>query len=648
MVTAIIVILILIALIILTNYKKPIATNLNIEKLKNQPNNSPTLMYSDQPNKSNDDSIIDVTGNVCQINPTESRPVMVKCNVPYWRHRYVYSYNEINDASTEQIDFYNFFKNSFLNGQFIDIEGNTNYAFILLFDLLRNDYEKHKDLKLLEKQFDTLGYYYVKTKSYANSFLIEKMQTLGDREGIMRIRSSLYNNHYQNSNSEYSFEGNYWGLGAKYKSTLNLSDDEAKILNSLNTSSNNFSTIEYCQIEIIKLFLLSIKSFNEKLISEGQTLEKHLLKLSESIVTKHLKYRPDNINYKYFIDPTVNELYSLIYKYSENAIREYYGHKRKISIDYYYTNTELIEELKNNFYSILPEIINKSLVFTNPPDEKTDIILYSVNTNRWKIKFELITKDFFNDSIKFVEEIILLGKLNKDNPSIENIFFEASKYIAKKDKTASLTLYIHYLYHDLKSAIFDNKQMTKTIQKGLFSNNEQLHEFEIIVSDLIKTRNLELSLQKIADFYTPKRKKIILDSQSIKEAKELHSDTVDILNDYLKDEFDDPDNNIKSIEINTSELQMTISPKNDILPSSLYTIPFTQIHIETLEFLSKSNFSVLQNEFEMFAKSKGVFKNQLIESINDICFDTLDDILIEEEDDFYIINPNYYQRLLIK
>ena len=68
----------------------------------------------------------------------------------------------------------------------------------------------------------------------------------------------------------------------------------------------------------------------------------------------------------------------------------------------------------------------------------------------------------------------------------------------------------------------------------------------------------------------------------------------------------------------------------------------------TLELFAKSNFSVPQNELEVFAKSKGVFKNQLIESINDTCYEFLDDLLIEEEDDYYTINTDYFQRILIK
>jgi hypothetical protein len=50
----------------------------------------------------------------------------------------------------------------------------------------------------------------------------------------------------------------------------------------------------------------------------------------------------------------------------------------------------------------------------------------------------------------------------------------------------------------------------------------------------------------------------------------------------------------------------------------------------------------------LFAKSKGIFKNQLIESINEICYDFLDDVLIEEEDDYYTINRNYFQTISVQ
>ncbi len=75
---------------------------------------------------------------------------------------------------------------------------------------------------------------------------------------------------------------------------------------------------------------------------------------------------------------------------------------------------------------------------------------------------------------------------------------------------------------------------------------------------------------------------------------------------------------------------------------------FTPIHISVLELFSKSNFSLPQSEFDVFAKSKGIFKNQLIESINETCYEFLDDVLIEEEDDYYTIITNYFQRISAK
>ena len=75
-------------------------------------------------------------------------------------------------------------------------------------------------------------------------------------------------------------------------------------------------------------------------------------------------------------------------------------------------------------------------------------------------------------------------------------------------------------------------------------------------------------------------------------------------------------------------------------------IPFTPIHISILDTFIKNNYAVPQSELEVFAKSKGLFKNQLIENINEICYEILDDVLIEDEDDYNTINPQYYQRIL--
>ena len=528
--------------------------------------------------------------------------------------------------------------------EYLDLEGNTNYAFILLFDLL-NEYENHKDIPKLEKQLQALGQCYSKTKSYGISFLIQKMEAKGDSEGVSRLRAEdRYG--YQNNNTDYD----YWRLGSKYKTKLNLKENEVKLLNKLWYPSNNFCSVEFCCLEILKLYIATIAELKSKYIQEGTTLDAQFLAVADVIARKHFKYKAGSNNYKYSIDSTTNEFYSNIFKHCENAVREYYGHKRKINTDTFYTTAEAKTEFETKIISKVAEILPTLILKVTLPDEATEIELYSQNTSRWKIKFEELSGNYKDNPKQFIESIVSLGTLNKKNPSIENIFFEASKFISKYNKETALTLYVHYLYHDLKSATFDNKQLTKTIQKNLFKTNEQLHDFEIVVSELIKDKNLDNALEGVSKIYTVKRKKIQLDTTSIKEVQQQHSGTVELLNEYLKDEYEDENNTIKTQEINSEEVSIEITQKTDEVHQSIYVsdISFTQIHTTALEIFAKSNFSVSQSELETFAKSKGVFKNQLIESINEVCYENLDDVLIEEEDEYYTINPNYYQRILAK
>jgi hypothetical protein len=588
----------------------------------------------------NNDSIIDVTGK--SLNLTQSDKT--NANVPFWSHRYVYSYSEINSANNEQKEFYKKFKADFINGKYLDLEGNNNYAFILLFDL-QNEYNSHKDISKLEAQLELLGDHYPKTKSYGASFLMQKMQEIGDTDGILRIQEA--NRFLYRDNSSIDYDTFNWRN--KYKTKLNLSDEDAELLQKIWFWDNNFSSIEFCCIEILKLYIATIKSLKEKYSKDDSTtLENEFMFISDIIARKQYKYKVGSNNYKYCIDTTTNELYSLIFKYCENAVREYYSHKRKINTDTNYTVPEVKAEIETRILLKLNSIFPVLITSVKVPDSETEIALNAQNTTRWKIKYDELVKTYKENPKTFIENIISLGNLNKKNPSIENIFFEASKFISKFDKESALTLYIYYIYYDLKSNNFDNKQLTKTIQKNLFSNDEQLQEFENIVNSLIKSKKLEQALASVPKIYEVKRKKIQLNKASIKTVQKQHSGTVELLNEYLSEE--DEIVNITKQENKSEEINIKLEPIDGSKQNSIYTtaIAFKPIHIESLDIFAKNSFTLLQSEFETFAKSKNAFKNQLIESINEICYDFFDDVLIEEEDNYYTINPEYYKRLLIK
>jgi len=106
----------------------------------------------------NNDDIIDVTGNSVELKQL----CKYEKDIPYWRHQYVYSHSEIHRATSDQQNFYNEFKYRFLRNEFLDVEGNSNYYFILLFDLYNNDFPVHKDIGLLEAHVMTLASTFLK------------------------------------------------------------------------------------------------------------------------------------------------------------------------------------------------------------------------------------------------------------------------------------------------------------------------------------------------------------------------------------------------------------------------------------------------------------------------------------------------------
>lgn len=593
----------------------------------------------------NDDSIIDVTDQSYSLK-SKSKLIKHSLGVPYWTHQYVYSFSDLNNASDDQKKFYKVFKANFVNGQYINLEGYTNYAFVLLFDLLK-EYDADKDKLKLESQLKILGQYYPHTKSHCISFLMQRMGLDGYVEEVSKLKTEQSNDYFS-YNPNYNYE--YLRLGSKYKSTLNLSDDDEKLLNKIWYHNNNFCSIEFCCLEVLKLYISVFHELKTDYQTQGTTIEKEFLSVAGQSEYKELKFGADSHDYKNDIESTLSDFYLNIFKLCENAVREFYGHKRKLNTDLSYLSHKGRSEYEARITSKVLELLPTLSGNITKPNEATEIELNAQTTSRWKNRYEELITNFGGATGEFFEEIIELGRLNKKNPSQENIFFEASKFIAKFDKVASLKLYVYYLHYDLNSANFENKQMTKSIQKNLFKTDEQLQDFEQIVSELIKDKDLEKALIAIPKIYEIKRKKILLDRTTISEVQQQHSGTVELLNEYLRDGLDDEDKSTEAQEISKVGVEIEIKQKKEERQQTVFLkeLTLSPLQISTLELFSKSNFSVTQLEIDEFAKSKGVFKNQLIDSINETCYDVLDDILIEEDHDSYTIIPEYLQKISAK
>lgn len=107
--------------------------------------------------------------------------------IPNWNNYHIYCYDDIRDATLNQLQFYIKFKKYFLSGKYIDIQGNNCYAFILFYDLLKN---QNSDFQKLLYYLDKLAYYYPITKVYKDDAILRFFDNSGKHEEAWELLSN--------------------------------------------------------------------------------------------------------------------------------------------------------------------------------------------------------------------------------------------------------------------------------------------------------------------------------------------------------------------------------------------------------------------------------------------------------------------------
>lgn len=575
--------------------------------------------------------------------------------VPHWETDYIFFYAEIFQATPKQKEFYFHLKENFDKNRYIDVEGNVNYLSILIFDLIRS-YTSYADISALESNFERISENYPQMKERLEGII----KRLKDKEenrirkeeqqilAAQRIRSFIDIDSYASS---YFLDRR---LGASFKDKLNLNKEEVELLNNINYYSNPFFNIEFISLEIVKLFLATLKELKEKYKKEKTTLEEVVNEVSEVITRKHFNFRTGSQNFRMSMRETPKSIYEIILKMTENAVREQYDYKKRISITSYKPIPQV--ELATKILNKVERILSAFILTIKPLDAEADKELFDTDTQRWKIKFEELKANFDNKTIsteEFLKEFVALSLLNENNVvSHKNMFFDAAKYMVFHDKEMAVSLYIYYLFYDMGFET-KTKTLTKKEQKELFQNKDQEGKFEEIKNELLQRAALKTALQKVPSIYYVERKKITLDMTSIKEVQQQHSETVEILNEYLKDEKDEikPKKEVKKEIPKLKAKKETQKPtkkaetKKQSSTNYFSELQLTEIQKTVLDYFAKNKFSISQQEFEKLATQNGMFKNQLLESINEKCFEILDDVLIEEEEN-YTIYETYYQKLI--
>jgi hypothetical protein len=568
-------------------------------------------------------------------------------NVPYWSHSYVYSYNEIETATPQQREFYDYLREKVLAGEYVDIEGNTNYAFILYFDLL-NEYEKHKDIQLLESQFKLIGEICPRTKSYSLESLKGKLRDRNDSYSEERLNeledpTYLYETGYTDYNPD------LYKLGNQYKKKLELSKREVAWLNRFYKPSNTFLSIEGCLIATCKMYVMALKSLESELIKNETRLNAEIDNIKTKVAQLYYKkyahlgyYTPRN-----FSNQSTSEIFQLLFKISENKVRELYGYNRRLKEVIAVADEETMESFNVALGNKMREILSSNQKKLDDQDSATEIELNVLNVNRWKNEFENIQRNFELKKIEgFKVSLKELVKVNKKNPKIESIFFESAKFIANHDSVLALIYYVKYIRYNLASE-YKRRELPSNIKKSAFKNQGQKQKYDQIISELEETKDIKDAINQLIDLFTPKKKRIVLDKSGIEETERKHLGTVSLLNEYLYDDEAELEDVEEAESINTyvasnGETSSQLEKSQFIAGLNLSTI-----QIDLIKRIAANSFTIGQTEVDDFAQRNGMFKNQLIDSINEACEQYLDgDVLIEEDDDNYVIEETYYEEIL--
>ncbi|GHV55758.1 hypothetical protein FACS1894182_00750 [Bacteroidia bacterium] len=241
----------------------------------------------------------------------------------------------------------------------------------------------------------------------------------------------------------------------------------------------------------------------------------------------------------------------------------------------------------------------------------------------WQPKYAGLIENFDSQNPEvFYEEICQLGKRYLP-PTARSIFFQAHQFMAKYNSGYSLLLYLQYLHVKTSSATFRHRKVSEEFKKILFRTKMQEATFSQICSLLKEKGNLNQAIDETKRLFHLTRREISLDVPAIEAVSREHLQTAELLGKYLEDEPE------MLPEVPVSAL---VSPENN--------------HEQTLfRLFEENNFMLKKKVLDSFSKNNGLFCSSLIQQINEMYYEALDDLLIEEEGDDYLINKAYYKQI---
>ena len=394
----------------------------------------------------------------------------------------------------------------------------------------------------------------------------------------------------------------YWDKNGKFREEHKFSELEQRILEKTSFRQTKIWNNYEAKKQMILLYL-----DEWKIIEERVKTEEKLKKKSKKIINAILNLQ----DYVYFEYNEIEGLYAIL-KIIENKIRSFIPNYKILE-----TEKEL-ESIKKFFpKSMSNELLENIENFKISKEKIKSILDYEIKNypKDWKLKLGYI--ELFNE-----KKINLIIRFNNDE-NLEKII----KELLKKEQNSDDKLFYLFLLNkkrELKKS--EIKILERIISADRFQDYKKLLEKDDEITQKIYE---ELKLLKFQ-----KKKKIDLNLEKVKVTKEKFAETVNILEEYLKEENEEADiskicnEEQKDIVVGNKEQEKIENFQDNKIKEVLKVIIETQ--------------KIGENDLKNYAKEKNMSLNAYIDSINKELYDIVNDqvIILENNtvkiDEFYI------------
>lgn len=394
----------------------------------------------------------------------------------------------------------------------------------------------------------------------------------------------------------------YWDRDGKFRKEYNLSDLEERILEQTSFRQTKIWNNYEAKKQMLLLYLDEWKIIEERLKTEEK-----LKKKSKKIINAILNLQ----DYGYFEYNEIEGLYTIL-KIVENKIRSFIPNYKILEVE------KELESIKKFFpKSMSNELLENIENFKLSKEKIESIITYEIKNypKDWKLKLGYI--ELFNE-----KKINLIIRFNNDE-NLEKII----KELQKKERNSDDKLFYLFLLNrnrELKKT--EVKMLEKIISADRFQDYKKLLKKD---NEITQKTYEELKLLKFQ-----KKKKIDLNLEKVKVTKEKFVETVNILEEYLKEENEEADiskiynEEQKDIVVENKEQEKIENFQDNKIKEVLKIIVETQ--------------KMKESDLKNYAKEKNMSLNAYIDFINKEVYDIANDqvIILENNtvkiDEFYI------------